>query len=485
MDVFTESKKAHSEPEDLARTVRTLFEAQRAHQRQVARATAEERIEKLKRLRQAVLERREVLQAAVYKDFRKPAAEVDLTEITVTLSEIKHAIDHLKTWMAPQKVKAPVTLLGTQAEVRYEPKGVGLIISPWNYPITLALGPLVSAVAAGCCAVLKPSEFTPHTNAALHDLLAATFEASEVAVVEGDATAAQALLALPFDHIYFTGSPGVGKLVMKAAAEHLTSVTLELGGKSPAVVDASADVALTAQKIVQGKFLNAGQTCIAPDYVLVHEAVHGALLAALREQIHERYGPTEEQREASPDFARVIHARHWQRLHAMLEEALADGADLIVGGQATASTRYLAPTVLANVSREGTLMEEEIFGPILPVLSVASLQEAISIVNAKPKPLALYVFAEDAAAREQVLEETSAGGSCVNETLLHFLHPELPFGGIGHSGIGRGHGIYGFRAFSNERPVLTQKLKPSPLQFFLPPYSARTRRFIDWLLKYY
>ncbi|ARA95172.1 aldehyde dehydrogenase family protein [Rhodothermaceae bacterium RA] len=465
--------------------VRALFEAQRQHQPQVRRTSAEERIGTLRRLREALLARRQDLHVALWADFRKPAVEVDLTEIMPVLTEIKHAVDQLPRWMAPRRVKATPPLLGTRAEVRCEPKGVSLIIAPWNYPVTLTLGPLVSAVAAGCCCVLKPSEFTPHTTAVLRELLAAVFEEREVAVVEGDATAAQALLAQPFDHVFFTGSPRVGRLVMQAAARHLASVTLELGGKSPAIVDETADVGLAAEKIAQGKFTNAGQTCIAPDYVLVHTAVHDALTAALREQVHRFYGATPADRAASPDYPRLIHDGHWQRLAGWLEDALARGAEVVVGGRRNAAERYLEPTVLTGVAPDDPLMTEEIFGPILPVLRFETLDEALALVNARPKPLALYVFTESEAHRERILQETSAGGTCVNDTLLHFIHPELPFGGVGHSGLGKSHGHYGFLAFSNERAVLHQKLKKAPIRLLYPPYGPRVRRLAAWVLKYF
>lgn len=465
--------------------VQQLFEAQRRHQRQVGRTTAEERIGKLKRLREALLARRAGLHAALQADFRKPMVEVDLTEITPVLAEIKHAIDHVADWMAPRQVKTPPLLLGTRSEVRCEPKGVSLIIAPWNYPVTLTLGPLVSAIAAGCCCTLKPSEFTPHTTAVLRELLATTFEEQEVAVVEGDAAAAQALLAQPFAHVFFTGSPRVGTLVMQAAAEHLTSVTLELGGKSPAIVDETADLELAAQKIAQGKFTNAGQTCIAPDYVLVQASVHDALVAALREQVHRFYGATPADRVASPDYPRLIHDRHWQRLTQLLEDALADGAEVVVGGRSDAADRYLAPTVLVDVEPDNPIMDEEIFGPILPVLRFETLDEALALVNRQPKPLALYAFTERGANREQILRETSAGGTCINETLLHFIHPDLPFGGVGTSGMGKSHGRHGFLAFSNERPVLRQRLKKNPVRFLYPPYDARVRKLMAWVLKYY
>ncbi|MFB3131434.1 MAG: aldehyde dehydrogenase family protein [Rhodothermales bacterium] len=465
--------------------VKRVFALQQAHRQPLRHTTAKERIRKLKRLHAALFEHRQAIRDALYADFHKAPEEVDLTEIFTVTTEIDHLAKHLRRWMKPKKVRTPLTLLGTTSEIRYEPKGVGLIISPWTYPINLTLRPLVGAIGAGCPVIIKPSEYTAHTSRLLKGMLASLFDEREVAVFEGDHTIAQALLKHPFDHIYFTGSPEVGKIVMKAAAEHLSSITLELGGKSPTIVDATANVEEAAAKIVFGKFTNKGQTCIAPDYVYVHETLHDAFVEALCHQIYAFYGEENEARASTADYARIVNDRHYERLRRLYEEALARGARTATGGTGIAEQRYLDPTVLTDVPLDARIMQEEIFGPVLPVLRFKTLDEVTDAINSRPKPLALYLFSNSKANIEQVLTNTSAGGTCVNDTLLHYLHPELPFGGTGNSGIGKGFGYSGFLAFSNERPVLRQRLKNGPFKHFYPPYGKKTRVLIDLLLKYF
>ncbi|NBC18310.1 MAG: aldehyde dehydrogenase family protein [Bacteroidetes bacterium] len=470
---------------DVFAEIDRVFALQHEYQPFIRRTTAPERVRKLQRLRAKLLERRQDLRDALHADFRKPPTEVDLTELMPVLLEIKHASKHLADWMQPKKVSTPVTLFGTSSEIRYEPKGVGLIISPWNYPINLTLGPLVGAIAAGCSAILKPSEHTPHATRLMKELLGELFDEREVAVFEGEVDVAQHLLDKPFHHIYFTGSPEVGKIVMRAAAEHLASVTLELGGKSPTIVDETADIDDAARKITYGKFANKGQTCIAPDYVYVHERVHDAFVEALQDNIHDFYGPDAEARASSKDYARIIHEKHHRRLEALYAEALEQGARSPVGQTQRSAPRFIDPTVLTDVPAEARIMQEEIFGPLLPVLPYQSLDDALDAINAKPRPLALYIFSEDEATIERVLNHTTAGGTSVNDTLLHYMHPELPFGGVNTSGIGKGYGYYGFLAFSNERPVLRQKLKRSPFQQFYPPYTKVTQKLVNLLVRYF
>lgn len=470
---------------DVFAEIDRVFDLQQDYQPFIRRTTAPERVRKLQRLRAKLLERRQDLRDALHADFRKAQAEVDLTELVPVLMEIKHASKHLAEWMQPKKVSTPLTLIGTSSEIRYEPKGVALIISPWNYPINLTLGPLVGAIAAGCSVILKPSEHTPHATRVMKHLLDELFDEREVAVFEGEVDVAQHLLGKPFHHIYFTGSPEVGKIVMRAAADHLASVTLELGGKSPTIVDETADIEDAARKITYGKFANKGQTCIAPDYVYVHERVHDAFVEALQENIHAFYGPNAEARASSKDYARIIHEKHHRRLEELYAEAVTQGARSRAGGTGPSRERYLDPTVLTNVPTEARIMQEEIFGPLLPVLQYRSLDDALTAINARPKPLALYIFSENAATIERVLNHTTAGGTSVNDTLLHYMHPELPFGGVNTSGIGKGYGYYGFLAFSNERPVLRQNLKRSPFQQFYPPYTKLTQKLIDLLVRYF
>jgi len=384
--------------------------------------------------------------------------------------------------MKPRKVPTPLGLLGSCGSILQEPKGVVLIISPWNYPIYLTLGPLVSALAAGNCAVLKPSELTPHTTAFLRRLLKGLFPEEEVALVEGEADTAQALLALPFDHIFFTGSPAVGKVVMKAAAEHLSSVTLELGGKSPVLVEADANLEEAARKIAWGKCLNAGQTCVAPDFVLVHERVHDALVSQLKVALSSFYGAEPAQRQASPDFARLVNDQHYDRVLALLSSSK---DQVVFGGETDAPSRFIGPTLLTGVDPASPVMQEEIFGPLLPILKVPDLEAAVAFVNARPKPLALYVFSGSRRRAEALIARTTAGGSCINDTVLHFAHTGLPTGGVNTSGFGKAHGIHGFEAFSNARGLLRQRTRFSAIQLMYPPYTDHVRRLIDMTLRWF
>jgi aldehyde dehydrogenase (NAD+) len=460
-------------------TIERIFHAQRDNQAAVKRTTAAQRIDKLKRLRGAILEREQAIRDAIFKDFRKAPTEVDLTETFPSLVEIKDAIHSLHKWMKPERVATPMSLFGTRSWVHYEPKGVVLIIGPWNYPFQLVIAPLVAAIAAGNCVVCKPSELTEHTSKLLVELIAAVFPENEVAVVEGGPAETQRLLALPFDHFFFTGSTRVGKIVAEAAAKHLASTTLELGGKSPAVVDDSADLASTANRLVWGKFVNAGQTCIAPDYVLVSERRQSALVDEIRRSIGEMYGATPK---TSADLARVINGRNFDRLKKMLDDSVAQGAHVEIGGETDAAERYIAPTVLVGVKPEAPVMAEEIFGPILPILTYKELGEVPGFITARDKPLALYVFASNRAAIDSIVDNTTAGGTCINNTVIHFVNPNLPFGGVGPSGTGNYHGVYGFKAFSHERAVLEQG-RIDMLKQVYPPYGSKVTRMLGWMKK--
>ena len=454
-----------------------LFALQRAHRWAMARTTAAERAARLRRLRAALIRHRAGLVAAMHADFRKPAAEVELTEMRPLLGEIDHAVRHLARWMRPERVGTPLLLAGTRSEVRPVPKGVVLVMAPWNYPALLLLGPLVAAVAAGNCVILRPSEKTPHTSDVLGRVVREAFDEREVALVVGDVPLAQRLLELPFDHFFFTGSTRVGRLVMAAAARHLAGVTLELGGKSPAVVDAGTDLRLAARRIVWGKCLNGGQTCVAPDYVLADERVRAPLLDEMRAVVEEYYGASPEARRASPDFCRLIDDGAFARLTGALDASLAAGARLVTGGERDAGERYLAPTIVTGLDWDAPLMREELFGPVLPVLGVRDLAEAAERIRARPAPLALYVFARDRAAAERLLAGTTSGGAVLDNTVLHLGNPDLPFGGIGESGVGSYHGRHGFRAFSHERAVLVQG-RWGIVPLLHPPYRTRVRRLL-------
>ncbi|MGZ5443289.1 MAG: aldehyde dehydrogenase family protein [Thermoanaerobaculia bacterium] len=455
--------------------IERLYHRQRENCAAVALTTAAQRIEKLRRLHDTVLARREEIRAAMWEDYRKPAAEVDLSEIYPVVGEARHAIRHLRRWMKPRRVGTPLAQFGSRSWIRYEPKGVVLIIAPWNFPFNLNLGPLVSAFAAGNCAILKPSEMTPASTACMKRILREVFDESEVAVVEGDVPVVEALLRKKFDHIFFTGSPAVGKIVMKAAAEHLTSVTLELGGKSPVIVDRTANLDEAARKVAWGKFYNCGQVCIAPDYVLVDESIRDEFLGKLRASI-ESLGS-----EGSRGI--IVNDRHAARVKRLIDEAVAGGARAEVGG--TCRGRDIEPTVLTGVSPDAAVMQEEIFGPVLPVLTYRTLEDAFRTIESREKPLVLYIFSRDRGVVETILRRTRAGGTVINHTMIHFYNLDLPFGGVGHSGVGKGHGFHGFEAFSNARGILDQRLPFSAIEMLFPPYGRkRQQKFIDLTVRW-
>lgn len=464
-------------------TVDDLFASHAVTALRLRQSSAAERRRKLTKLLDAILSRKDTMLEAAQRDLSKHPTETNLTEVLPLVGEVKHAIANVKRWMKPHRISATLAALGTSSRVIYQPKGRCLIISPWNYPLSLALGPLASAVAAGNTAILKPSEFTPHTNRVVKDIITAVFDVDEVAVVEGAAEAATALLALPFDHIFFTGSPAVGKVVMTAAARHLASVTLELGGKSPVIVDASADLRSAAAHIIWGKMVNAGQTCIAPDYVYVHRDVADRFVDLCRQTIAERYGDTDAAIKSSPDFPRMIHRRHADRVARLIDEAVLLGGQIACGGSSDVDSRYVPPTLLQNVPASAQIRREEIFGPVLPILTFDSLDTVIAEINAAPKPLALYVWAKSERTIEAIKTNTSSGSLCVNLCLQQFAQHNLPFGGVNTSGIGNAHGFFGFKAFSHERAVMSAG-PMSALEMLFPPYNDRKRRLSELLIKY-
>ncbi len=468
------------QPSTSLANIHRLFALQKTNQQNIANTTARERIAKLRKLEKALFEYRQEIRDALHADFRKPTIEVDMVEIFVVVSEIRHAVKNLRRWMASQKVATPLPLFGSQSYIQYEPKGVVLILTPWNFPISLTLGPLVSAIAAGNCVIIKPSELTPNASAVMSKLVKSIFEEQEIALLEGGAEVAQALLELPFNHIFYTGSPAIGKIVMAAAAKNLTSVTLELGGKSPTIVDETANVDTAARRIAWAKLTNNGQTCVAPDYVLVHESKEAAFLKLVEKYTQQFFGANVK---TSNDYARVVNPRHFERLKNTLEDAVSNGAKVVIGGQTDASQNFIAPTVLTNMSLNSKVMQEEIFGPILPVLTFNNLQEALDIINAKERPLALYIYSENQKNIRFVLKHTRAGGVAINHSGLHFFNNDLPFGGVNNSGIGKAHGWFGFEAFSNAKGVFRQVL-PSALELLFPPYNNFKQRMIDIVLKW-
>lgn len=468
-------------PEADPATTQRLFDAQQKRALKLRTSSAAARIERIKRLRALVLDRAEDIYAACHADFAKPAPEVEATEILPVVMEANHAIRHLKAWMRPERKRPTLLMFGTSAEVRFEPRGVCLIISPWNYPLNLSLGPLISAIAAGNTVILKPSEMTPHCAALMAELLAEVFDEDQVAVVQGAVETSQHLLSLAFDHIFFTGSPAVGKIVMKAAAAHLTSVTLELGGKSPVIVDRTADLKQAATNLAWAKFANNGQTCIAPDYLFVHADVADAFVEATRAALDKLYGKRDGMA-TNTDYCRIVNDRHHARVKSLIDDATERGAHLAIGGTVDPADNYLAPTVLTDVDSQSRILDEEIFGPVMPIITFTDIDHVIEQINARAKPLALYVYARDKPLIERVLANTSAGGSCVNHSMVQFLHANLPFGGVNNSGIGNSHGHYGFMAFSHERAVVRERF--SLAWMFMPPYTRFTRWFIKFAVRW-
>ncbi|MBD2714141.1 aldehyde dehydrogenase family protein [Microvirga sp. STR05] len=461
-----------------------IFAQQQARSEALRREDAAPRLARLRKLGRWIADNRAAIEQALYTDFRKPATETDVTEIWPSQTEIKHTIRHLKQWMEPHRVETPLALMGARGWVQYEPKGVCLIIAPWNYPFYLAIDPLISALAAGNCAIIKPSEMTPTVAALLSRMAHEIFDPAEVAVVEGDKDVASQLLELPFHHIFFTGSPQVGKVVMRAAAEHLTSVTLELGGKSPAIVDETANLRDAAEKIVWGKGINAGQTCVAPDYLLVHEAVQNQLLEEIGKVVRRLYDTEGNGVAASDSYARIVNQHHFERVAGLLEDAQKHGATVALGGHVDERQRFIEPTVLLNAPADSRVMQEEIFGPLLPVRTFRTLMEATDEVNSRPRPLALYVFTQSRENQRYLLRNIPAGGAAVNETILHLAHPDLPFGGAGNSGLGRAHGHAGFLAFSNEKSVLRQRIGRTGIKSFYPPYTPKVQKMVNLLLRW-
>ncbi len=416
----------------------------------------------------------EQLVTAMQADFGKPTVEAHATDIAFTMTEVKHIRKNFEKWAAPRKAKLRLKDRPGAGVIHPEPLGVSLIIAPWNYPVQLLVAPMAASLAAGNAVVAKPSELAPETSRVLSQLLRANLDPEAVAVLEGGVDVSTVLLEQRFDHIFFTGSTTVGKVVAKAAAEHLTPTILELGGKSPAIVTPEADVDIAAHRMAWGKFLNAGQTCIAPDYVLVDRSRKDALVDALVSTIGEFYGddPT-----TSDDFTQVVNERHVARLQGLLE---GHGGTVVCGGELNAETRKLAPTIIVDPDPDSALMQEEIFGPVLPVLVVDSVDEAIAFVNGREKPLALYVFGESESA-DEIVGRTSSGGVCVNHTLFHITPPDLPFGGVGASGQGRYHGESGFEQLSNMKPVLTKPTKPE-ISMMYPPYTALKSKVLKKLV---
>lgn len=420
------------------------------------------RIQQLKKLKTVILANEAEICDALYQDLHKSKEEAFLTEIGIALSEIDYHIKKLKKWSKPQRVTSPLTLFPSSSKIIHEPLGLVLIIAPWNYPFQLLINPLVGAISAGCCAVLKPSSDTPAIEKVMQKMIAETFEPNYIQLVAGGTEVSNYLLSQRFDLIFFTGSPQVGKIVMKAASENLTPVVLELGGKSPCIIDKDAHLDIAAKRIVWGKFVNAGQTCIAPDYLFVHDEIKDELVAKLKKYILQFFG---ENPQNSEYFGRIVHERAFNRI----SEYLNDGK-IIHGGITDKETKYIAPTLMDDIKSGAPIMQNEIFGPILPILTFSNIEETITYIKQNEKPLALYFFGKNNASK--VVNETSSGGVCVNDTLMHVVNHHLPFGGVGNSGIGKYHGKYSFETFSNAKGCVSTPtwidlpMKYVPYKFF-------------------
>ena len=454
-----------TEPTDSIASLRTSFDSGKTRPEEWRRA-------QLERLKALVEENEDAIAEALHADLGKSGFEARMTETGTVLAEIGHTQSHLKAWMQPKKISTPLSNQPGHSRIVYEPLGVVLIMAPWNYPVNLVLTPLIGAIAAGNCAAIKPSEVSSHTSALLARLIPAYLDPDAFKVFQGGADVSTALLEERFDHIFFTGSEQIGRIVMTAAAKHLTPVTLELGGKSPCIVHEDCDLATAARRVAWGKFLNAGQTCIAPDYVLVHESVADAFIEKLGTSIRKFFG---KDAKSSPDYPRIISERHFDRVAGLIE-----GGKIAIGGESDRTEKYIAPTVLTEVDPEAAVMREEIFGPVLPVISYRTIDDAIRFVTSRPKPLALYLFAKSAEIQQQVIGRTSSGGACINDVVMHLAVPELPFGGVGPSGMGAYHGRASFDTFSHARAVLTKSEHLDvPLRY--PPFSGWKLKALKWL----
>lgn len=424
------------------------------------------RKEQLKKLSKAIKSYESDILEALYTDLGKNKVEAYATEIGITLKSIKNARKELKNWTKTKNVDTPLYLFPTKSYIKKEPYGTVLIIAPFNYPFQLVFEPLIGAIAAGNTAIIKPSELTPNVARVIKRLINETFDANYIEVIEGGIEETQTLIHLPFDYVFFTGSENVGKIVYQAASENLVPVTLEMGGKSPVIVDETANIKVASERICFGKFTNAGQTCVAPDYILVHESVKDDLITALSKTLREFYGQNIQQ---SPDYGRIVNLKHYHRLTSLLNSAQ---MNIVFGGHSDEDERYIEPTLLDHVTNDSAIMQEEIFGPILPILTYQSLDEAIAFIHQRPKPLSLYLFSEDENATQRVINELSFGGGAINDTLMHLANPKLPFGGVGASGMGGYHGKYSFDTFTHEKSYI---FKSTRLEsgVHLPPYKGK------------
>lgn len=445
-----------------------LFYAQKKNALTLRHSEIYKRVEKLEKLKRIILENREDIKLAIFNDFKKPYSESELTEIHTTIDELNVAIKNTKKWSREKSVRTPIALFGARSFIQYQPKGVVLIMAPWNYPFSMVMHPLIAAISAGNTAIIKPSEKTSHVANVIDALISNNFREDEICVIQGDASTAQELLELPFDHIFFTGNETVGKYVMEKASKHLTPVTLELGGKSPVIVDSSAHLDDCVDKLTWGKFINAGQTCVAPDYCFVDYSLKDEFLLKMKNEIKHKFGNSYEEQKESKSFARIIDQRAYERLNLILKDANIS--------YAPNSERFIPPTIIEDATFSSLSMKEEIFGPILPVIFYKDLDEVISYINANAKPLALYIFSKNSKNIKKILNQTTSGGVGINHVILQLANSNLPFGGIGRSGMGSYHGYFGFKTFSHERSVLKQSCFTLSHLYF-QPYAGKISKF--------
>lgn len=445
--------------------------------------SCEGRKNRLQKLKTWIDRNREIIVDSLYADLRKSREEILLTEIYVVTSEIKHAINNLSKWMRPQEVGPMIVTLTARASYSYQPKGVVLIIAPWNFPFSLTLSTLVSALAAGNRVIIKPSSISHHTSLLIKKLVEEIFDPHEVFVCNYSRESAAPLLQQPFDHIFFIGSSRTAKQIMATAAQNLSSVTLELGGKNPLLITASADISDAVKKVVWAKFMNSGQSCIAPDFALVHSSVYERFLAELKAEIKRVYGKSAAERKSCIEYGRIISETHFERIEKLLLLSIAEGCNVDLGGNFDKESLYFEPTIITNVLPYSPIMEEEIFGPILPVFSYNALNQALEMVKENQQSLTLYLFSADSDEIRQIRQQTTSGAFCINDLIPHFLQLNLPFGGVGRSGIGKSHGFFGFRAFSNERAEF-QYHRFNPLKLIFPPYNVVKRVLIKLILRY-
>ena len=445
----------------------------------------QDRIAKIKSIYNYILNKsnHDRIAEALYKDLRKSNEEVITTEMTPVILTIKEVCKKLKHWMKDEHVPSPVTMVGMSSFIKYESKGNILIIGPWNYPFQLAIYPLVYAIAAGNTVIIKPSEFSSNTANAISIMIKELFDENEVAVVEGGIPEATALLALPFNHIHFTGSPKVGKIVMEAAAKNLTAVTLELGGKSPVIIDGSTNLNSTAEKVCWGKTLNSGQTCIAPDFALVQENALDGFVEGFKRACEKFYDPDKKGIDQSKDYGRIINDTNFDRVQALLEDAKENGAKVEFGGEVNKQDRYIQPTLLSNINMEMKIMQDEIFGPILPVVSFKNKEDVTELLNSFPSPLALYIMSNNKDNTKYFLDHTVAGGTCINELMLTSVNPHLPFGGVNNSGVGKTGGKHSFMDFSNQRGVIKRKYGNS-IKLIYPPFNKQIFKYFQKVIKF-